>query len=181
MSVLAERLRAVHVSLTNAGFPHAFGGAIALAYCTEEPRGTRDLDVNVFVGVNRADEVLDSLPEGVSVTKRDRAAAKRAGQVRVMWGDTPLDLFFDTHDFHREVADEIATVPFEDTEIPVLGCHALAVFKAMFNRTRDWADIEAMLDAGTVDGRRVLATCVTLLGENDPSVVRLHGLLEESG
>src|SRR5262249_41808856 len=45
LSVLAERLIAIHDSLDAAGVPHAFGGAIALAYCTEEPRGTRDLDV----------------------------------------------------------------------------------------------------------------------------------------
>ena len=31
--------------------------------------------------------------------------------------------------------------------IPVLGCTALAVFKAMFDRTKDWGDIEAMLEA----------------------------------
>src|SRR5205807_1802680 len=110
MSILADRLIATHRALDEAGIPHAFGGAIALAYCTEEPRGTRDLDVNVFVGVGRANEVLDALPEGVSITRAARTAAKREGQVRVMWGDTPLDLFFDTHAFHRQVAGEVVEV-----------------------------------------------------------------------
>lgn len=54
MSLLAQRLLAVHDALDAAELPHAFGGAIALAYCTEEPRGTRDLDVNVFVDPTRA-------------------------------------------------------------------------------------------------------------------------------
>jgi hypothetical protein len=49
VSVLAQRLLAVHAALDDAGLPHAFGGAIALAYCTLEPRGTRDIDVNVFI------------------------------------------------------------------------------------------------------------------------------------
>ena len=62
MSLLGERLLAVHDSLTDAALPHAFGGAIALAYCTEEPRGTRDLDVNVFVDPLRAEEALSALP-----------------------------------------------------------------------------------------------------------------------
>lgn len=53
MSVLAERLLAVHDALADARLPHAIGGAIALGYCTEEPRGTRDLDVNVFVAQRR--------------------------------------------------------------------------------------------------------------------------------
>ncbi|MDQ1395101.1 MAG: hypothetical protein QOG64_360, partial [Acidimicrobiaceae bacterium] len=45
MPSLAERLLVVHAGLDGARIPHAFGGAIALAYCTEEPRGTRDIDV----------------------------------------------------------------------------------------------------------------------------------------
>lgn len=177
MSTLAKRLRAVDEALTKAGLPHAFGGALALAYCTEEPRGTRDLDVNVFVGVERADEVLDSLPSGVSVTPADRRTARTEGQVRVMWDETPIDIFLDTHDFHREIAGEIAHVPFEDTTIPVLSCHGLVVFKAMFNRTRDWADIEAIIDAKTVDGRRAMRSLERLIGESDPKVLRLQQLL----
>ncbi len=36
MSVLAKRLLAIHDALSSARVPHAFGGAIALAYCTIE-------------------------------------------------------------------------------------------------------------------------------------------------
>lgn len=176
MSVLAERLLAVHVGLDAAALPHAFGGAIALAYCTQEPRGTRDLDVNVFAGPERANKALDALPRGVAVGRADRLAARRDGQVRVMWEDTPIDLFFDTHEFHREAAEGVVEVPFEGTAIPVLGCDALIVFKAMYNRTRDWADIEAMLAAGA-DGRIALKRLRSLLGESAPAVVRLAGLI----
>ena len=63
MSVLGQRLLAIHEALTGGGIPHAFGGAIALAYCTEEPRGTRDLDVNVFVEPAAAESVL-AAPRG---------------------------------------------------------------------------------------------------------------------
>ncbi|MBI4729549.1 MAG: hypothetical protein HY775_08650 [Acidobacteria bacterium] len=177
MSVLAKQLLAVHAALDRAGLPHAFGGAIALAYWTQEPRGTRDLDVNVFVAPERADEALDALPRGVAVRPADRATARRDGQARVMWGDTPVDLFFDTHAFHREAADGVVGVPFEGATIPVLGAEALIVFKAMFNRTRDWADIEAMLDAGSVDGHRALERLRSLLGESDPAVARLTALV----
>jgi hypothetical protein len=178
MSVLAERLLAVHATLDGAGIPHAFGGAIALAYCTAEPRGTRDLDVNVFVDPSRANEILDALPSEVAVTAIDRATARRDGQVRVMWGDTPIDLFLDTHPFHREVAKEIVEVPFEDRTIPVLSCDALLVFKAMYNRTRDWADIEAILEAGTADGGRAVEQLRALLGPDDAIVARLAALTE---
>jgi hypothetical protein len=151
VSVLAERLLAVHDSLTKAGLAHAFGGAIALGYCTSEPRGTRDLDVNVFAPPERADDVLGALPDAVTVTAQNREQLTRVGQVRVWWEDTPIDLFLDVLNFHREVARSVKQVPFMDRTIPVVGCTALTVFKAMFDRTRDWADIEAMVEMSAID------------------------------
>jgi hypothetical protein len=177
MSVLADRLLAVDAALHDAAIPHAFGGAIALAYCTLEPRATRDVDVNVFVGVDRVDEVLDAMPEGVRTTSRHRDTARRDGQVRLMWQDTPIDVFFDTDDFHHEVAQETVDVPFDGSTIAILGCEALIVFKAMFNRTRDWADIEAIFQAGAVDGPHALDRLRSLLGPGDPAVVRLRALV----
>ena len=50
-------------------------------------------------------------------------------------------------------------------EIPVLGPVELAVFKAMFDRTRDWADIEAMLSAQTLDVDETRAKLLELAGE----------------
>lgn len=47
-SLVAQVLGIAH-SLDRAGIEWALGGALALAYATEEPRGTRDIDVNVFV------------------------------------------------------------------------------------------------------------------------------------
>lgn len=176
MSLLAQRLLDVHDALTRAKLPHAFGGAIALAYCTREPRGTRDLDVNVFVDPTRAGEVLASLPGGVAVTDADIQAAAREGQVRVWWEDTPVDLFLNLHRFHDEVAAGVRLVPFEDRTIPVLGCTALAVFKALFDRTKDWADIEEMTAAGALDLARAEAWLEQLVGADSPVVRRLTSL-----
>ena len=53
MTKLVERIVAVAASLEAAEIPWALGGALALAYATNEPRGTRDIDVNVFVGAVR--------------------------------------------------------------------------------------------------------------------------------
>lgn len=126
MSLLGQRLIEVDKTLTEARLEHAFGGAIALAYCTEEPRGTRDLDVNIFVSPERAGEVLAALPDPVVVSEADLAMAEQEGQVRLWWGqDTPIDLFLDIHDFHRDVERGVRWVSFEDRTIPVLGCLAL--------------------------------------------------------
>ena len=45
--VVLERAVALHRALDDAGIPHALGGALALGYHVSEPRGTRDIDVNV--------------------------------------------------------------------------------------------------------------------------------------
>jgi hypothetical protein len=177
MSILGDRLLAIHDALAKAGIAHAFGGAIALAYCTEEPRGTRDIDVNVFARATEAVRVTSALPKGVTVTPADLAAIARDDQVRLWWDDTPVDLFFDVHDFHQHVATLVRTVAFEDRAIPVLDCDALVVFKAMFNRTRDWADIEAMAEAGTMDADHVLSWLDRLIGSDDDATVRLRNLI----
>ena len=50
----------------------------------------------------------------------------------------------------------------------------LAVFKAFFNRTRDWADIEDMTTADTLDRERVLGVLVRFLAPGDERVERLR-------
>ncbi len=151
MSELGDRLLAVHDALDQARIPHAIGGAIALGYCTFEPRGTRDLDVNVFVGPDRVKDVFVALPKGVAISGLSLEQAERDGQVRLWWEQTPIDLFFSVLPFHDQVASEVRQVFFEDRSIPVLNCTALAVFKALFDRPRDWADIESMVEARALD------------------------------
>jgi hypothetical protein len=175
VSELGDRLLAVHHALDAARIPHAIGGAIALAYCTLEPRGTRDLDVNVFTGPERAKDVFAALPEGVQFSGLSLEQAERDGQVRLRWGDMPVDLFLSVLPFHDHVAAHVRLVPFEGHAIPVLGCTGLAVFKAMFDRPRDWVDIEAMVEARAVDLDEVMRWVVELAGE-DARVEKLTAL-----
>lgn len=171
---LAERLVELHRALDRARLPHAFGGAIALAYCTLDPRGTSDIDVNVFVPVARHPDVLEALPGGVEHSDEDREKLARDGQVRLWWEGTPIDLFLDYAPIHRDAALNRRAVAFEGTEIPVLGPIELAVFKAMFDRTKDWADIEAMIAAGTLDVDAVRDALREMLGPQDPRLDRLE-------
>ena len=100
------------------------------------------------------------------------AAIRNDGQVRLWWDETPVDLFFDYTDLHADAARHRRTVPFAGVEIPVLGPVELAVFKAMFDRTRDWADIEAMLSAQTLDVDETRAKLVELAGDSDERLAR---------
>lgn len=170
---LIEKLRAIHEALKGHSLPHAFGGAIALAYCVEEPRGTRDLDINVFVDAKRAEEVLAALPEGVRVEEADVEQAKRDGQTRLFWNGVPVDIFLNNLPLHEEVANGVTWVDLQGAQIPVLDCASLVVFKSFFARGRDWGDIEEVAAATPKDVEAALRTFTELVGEDDPSCRRL--------
>jgi hypothetical protein len=176
---IADKVVALHRELRSAELPHAFGGALALAWCTQRARGTVDIDLNVFVSEERAAEVFDVLPAGVYWTEDDVARCRRDGQVRVWWGRTPIDLFTSTTEFHAAVADRHVTHDFAGESVPFLSCTDLAVFKAFFDRSRDWADIDEMLLAGTLDGDRVIGVLVRYLDPDDARVTRLRALLAD--
>src|SRR6476646_7573165 len=99
MSELVGKLFAIHDSLTEAKLAHAFGGAIALAYCIEEPRGTRDLDVNIFAAPSDAEWALAALPDEIKVSPQDVEKAVEDGQRRLWWRDTPIDVFLSSMEF----------------------------------------------------------------------------------
>ncbi len=173
---LAERIVALHRALAARRIPHAFGGAIALAYWTLDPRGTSDLDVNVFLPAAKCARALAALPEAVEQPAEAEAAIRRDGQLRLWWEETPLDLFFDTSPLHAAAARHRRTVPFAGTQIPILGPVELAVFKVLPDRTRDWADVEAMLIAETLDLDAVRETLRELL--RDPRDARFARLAD---
>lgn len=174
---IVDKILALHTALDTARLPHAFGGALALAWCTERARGTIDIDVNVFVDQVLAATVFDALPAEVARSQADLDQCLRDGQVRLWWGATPIDLFTNTTEFHIAVADRAVVHEFASRPVPFLSCSDVAVFKAFFNRTKDWADLEEMLAAGTLDGDFVLGVLVHYLGRDDERLGRLTALL----
>lgn len=176
---LVERIVAIHRSLRDASVPHAFGGALALAWCTERARGTIDIDVNLFVGLDEIERALDGLPDDITVSADDRADLERDGQTRLWWDATPVDVFFNTTEFHRQVARRARVEAFAGEQVPFLACRDLAVFKAFFDRTKDWADLEEMAAAGTLDVPAVLGELAVRLGGTDQRIERLRSLARD--
>ena len=69
-------------------------------------------------------------------------------------------------------------VPFSTTSIPILSATHLAVCKVVFNRPRDWVDIDAMLEHGTpIDAPEALKWVGRICGDNDPRFIRLATVL----
>jgi hypothetical protein len=173
VSALVDKILAIHAALDDTHIPHAFGGALALAWCTHRARGTIDIDLNVFADTSHAVEVLTALPDGVTWSDADVARLHGEGQVRLWWDTTPVDLFMSTTEFHVEVAARARVEEFAGVRVPFLSCVDLAVFKAFFDRTKDWADLEEMAAAGTLDVDRAVGVLVRYLGPGDARVARL--------
>jgi hypothetical protein len=110
------------------------------------------------------------------VTGKDIAQVERDGQSRLDWEGTPIDVFLNNIPLHEAVASSVIWVPMEGREIPVLDCASLAIFKAFFDRTKDWADLEAIAQATPEDIEQAKATIAALVGADDPAVVRLKEL-----
>jgi hypothetical protein len=178
---IVDKILTLHASLDAARLSHAFGGALALAWCTERARGTIDIDINVFVDQTVAGTVLAALPAEIAWSTTDLAHFLRDGQIRLFWAATPIDLFTDTTDFHIAAADRSVVHEFASHDVPFLCCSDVAVFKAFFNRTKDWADLEEMVAADTLDGDLVLGALVHYLGRDDERVERLSALLTTDG
>ena len=178
---LVPKIVSLHEMLESAGVPHQFGGALALAWY-RNPRATTDIDVNLTLPPEAAAPILELLARlGVTVGPEDRATIAVDGQTRLDWDGTYLDVFFATMDLHLEMAERARLVRFGPVDIPILAPEHLIVCKAIFNRPKDWLDIEEMLRWGTeVDTARTLRWVGDILGPEAEQYTRLAGLLGAS-
>jgi hypothetical protein len=171
-----EKVVAVDGALSGADLPHAFGGALALAYYGE-PRVTVDIDANVFVPIDRwpeVEEALRPLPIDLGLDPKELTEDRQA---RLPWDDNPVHLFFSYDDLHAAMPEAIHRVPFAGTRIPIVAPEHLVIRKAILDRPKDWLDIEAILIAsGPLDLARIDAWMRRLAGEGDPRVTKLQGL-----
>jgi hypothetical protein len=146
--LLDEQIVALEAALAQARIPHAFGGAQALAYYGPI-RATHDIDLNVFVSAGEAARVLDVLARlGAEVANPGLLVLiERDEQVRVFWEGTPIDLFFAYDPLHHSSMERRRRVDFYGDFIHVLSAEDLIVYKATFNRAKDWQDIAGMIFA----------------------------------
>jgi hypothetical protein len=177
---LPEKIVAIHQQLARIKTPHAFGGALAFAYYAE-PRATIDIDLNLFVSPSTYPSIEHELaPLGVGDGIQPEIV-ERDGQCRLHWGGTPIDLFFAYDELHDAMRRAIRNEPFGQTRIPVLAPEHLLVCKAIFNRPKDWLDIEQMLicveDLDTGEARAWLDRIV---GADDPRRKRFDRAVQAS-
>lgn len=179
---LSEKVLLIEGGFAGRRIPHAFGGAIALAYYAT-PRATIDIDLNLFVPVARADQVLGVLEElgAEPPSTSERARLLREEQARLYWSTTPLDLFFAYDALHRSCLERRRRMPFgEGDTIHVLSAEDLTLFKAIFDRDKDWRDIHELVFAlgEELDADYLRTWMERIVGAEDRRYRRLDGALE---
>ncbi len=105
MTGLPAKIVRLHEALDAGHVPHAFGGALALAWCTAAARGT--IDVNIFLDAGEVGRLQAALPSEVPLVQADQDLLRRDGQARLWWDRTPVDVFFDTTPFHEQVGTRV--------------------------------------------------------------------------
>lgn len=179
---LVQVVLEVHRHLDGADRAHAFGGALALAHIAE-PRGTVDIDVNVFSPMAEVGAVLEVFSAIDLVPERDPEHwFPRAGiRLRRAGDPVPVDVFPDLDDRYGEVRRRCVRHRFGPggDRLPFLSAEDLTVFKLSFGRPQDWVDLRGIAGARPqLDLDYVEEQLLALRGpQMYPRLVRLRSLL----
>jgi len=106
------------------------------------------------------------------------------GQVRLLWDQTPLDLFFSYNELHDACVARKRRVAFGAARITILSAEDLAVFKILFARDKDWRDLQEMLlaQAPDFDAAYAIGWLERIVAPDDERLLRFRELaLERTG
>ena len=176
----AQAAAEIGARLADRGIDYAVGGALALGCWTARPRSTIDADVNLFIPPDDTDRCLDLLRD--VGCQFDWAAAtgtlRSHGFCRVDYRGRQVDFFLPITEFHEEARRRRAAIDFDGFPLYVLDAESICVFKLMFFRLQDLADIEALLRAqgDRLDRPWIEHQIEQLFGARDPRLARWREL-----
>jgi hypothetical protein len=181
----AEAARQLADALAAAGYSYAIGGALALAVAGV-PRGTIDVDVNVFISEDQTEEVARLLTTlGIDLDVEAAVAqAGRDGMFVGRWEGMRIDVFVPSIPFSHEAERTRVQVTGPDGWSGwFLSPEAVAVFKLLFFRGKDIVDLERLIavQGADLDQAYVRRWLVDMMGEDDERVARWDELVARLG
>ena len=98
--------------------------------------------------------------------------------MRLWWERNPVDIFLAYDQLHEAMREQKRRVPFGTERIPILAPEHLLACKVLFDRPKDWLDIEQMLvTVDDLDVPEALRWVERGAGENDHRSQRLRDLV----
>ena len=105
--------------------------------------------------------------------RENYVAEFRSGPVRV-------EILVPAIPYHHEVLRRAVLLEVAGQQIPIVTVEDLILLKLLWNRTKDRADVQALLSVSQVDETYLRSTLAELLPEDDPRHGELSALMKES-
>jgi hypothetical protein len=161
---------------------YALGGAIALGYWGL-PRSTVDVDVTLYLPPDRPSECVWLLQEiGCKFAASKALESLRVdGFCRVTYAGLDVDVFLPIVPFYEAARARRKSVPLGDRPIVIWDAETLTVFKMMFFRRKDLADVEQILrtQGASLDRAWVRQRLAEMYGTLDPRLSEWDSLVRE--
>lgn len=174
--LLADALEKAHI-------PYAVGGAIAYGLHAP-PRATNDVDLNIFLGADEAGRALDAL-EGAGASV-ERASALRSARERgdfiVRFRGMRIDCFVPSIELSQSAATRVRKAALLGRPISILSAEDLTLFKLLFFRAKDIADVERLVrfQGERLDRAYIRLWLVRTVGEKDDRVAAWDRIVRDS-
>jgi hypothetical protein len=161
---------------------YALGGAIALGYWGA-PRGTVDVDLTVYLSPDKPSDCVWLLQEiGCEFSATDAVESLREhGFCRVTYGGMRVDVFIPIAPFYEAARVRRKRVELAGQPAMIWDAETLTVFKMMFFRRKDLADVEQILrsQGGQLDRTWVRDRLAEIYGGRDPRLAAWADLVRE--
>lgn len=175
--------RELAAALNAADCEYALGGAIALGFWAE-PRGTLDVDLTLFLPVTQPSSCVRLL-QNIGCEVRSNQAIQSLtehGFCQVEFGGRRVDIFLPLTPFYEQARLRRQKVILGDQPVMIWDAETLCVFKMMFFRRKDLADVEQVLrmQSSDFDAQWVREQLVEMYGKLDPRISQWNELVSET-
>jgi hypothetical protein len=169
---------AVSRDLTRAGIAHALSGALAMA-AHGYVRATADVDILVVTSSLRIPEVFEIVRrQGFAGEDRDLISSLRERYVATLRAGTKsVEILVPVLPYHGTILSRSRLLDIDGVPVPVVSLEDLVVLKMLWHRTKDVADVEALVAIpASLDQAWIETTLRGMLPEGDPRFVEIQGL-----
>lgn len=160
---------------------YAVGGAIALGYWGT-PRGTVDVDLTVYLPADKPSDCTWLLQDiGCELSAAEAVQSLREnGFCRASYAGMRVDVFLPTVPFYEAARVRRKRAALAGQPVMIWDAESLTVFKMMFFRRKDLADVEQILRTqDTLDRAWVRSQLAEMYGGGDPRLAAWDDLTRE--